>query len=310
LNEGEKMGNEEVKDGEILFVYESKMNNPNGDPDNENIPRMDYSTGTNLVSDVRLKRYIRDYFSDNLKEDKNDIFVKRVEKVQNSTERAKDFNTDPDEIINRCIDIRMFGATITLKSDKGKSDTSAKGKSIKLTGPVQFTWAYSLNQVELVNSYSITTTFSSESGKQQGSMGKDYRVYYSLLAFYGVISSKRAKESKFTDEDLRNLDNAMIMALQSQTTRTKIGQSPLLYLRTEYDKPKFIGDFREYVKLNQGSKPIRSSEDYSLNLESLIQEIKANKECDLAKIWINKRLNVGDRKFLGEKPFNLTNLNE
>jgi CRISPR-associated protein Csh2 len=160
LNEGEKMGNEEVKDGEILFVYESKMNNPNGDPDNENIPRMDYSTGTNLVSDVRLKRYIRDYFSDNLKEDKNDIFVKRVEKVQNSTERAKDFNTDPDEIINRCIDIRMFGATITLKSDKGKSDTSAKGKSIKLTGPVQFTWAYSLNQVELVNSYSITTTFS------------------------------------------------------------------------------------------------------------------------------------------------------
>ncbi|MCI2412726.1 type I-B CRISPR-associated protein Cas7/Csh2 [Cuniculiplasma divulgatum] len=304
------MGNEEVKDGEILFVYESKMNNPNGDPDNENIPRMDYSTGTNLVSDVRLKRYIRDYFSDNLKEDKNDIFVKRVEKVQNSTERAKDFNTDPDEIINRCIDIRMFGATITLKSDKGKSDTSAKGKSIKLTGPVQFTWAYSLNQVELVNSYSITTTFSSESGKQQGSMGKDYRVYYSLLAFYGVISSKRAKESKFTDEDLRNLDNAMIMALQSQTTRTKIGQSPLLYLRTEYDKPKFIGDFREYVKLNQGSKPIRSSEDYSLNLESLIQEIKANKECDLAKIWINKRLNVGDRKFLGEKPFNLTNLNE
>lgn len=310
MNEGEKMGNEEVKDGEILFVYESKMNNPNGDPDNENIPRMDYSTGTNLVSDVRLKRYIRDYFSDNLKEDKNDIFVKRVEKVQNSTERAKDFNTDPDEIINRCIDIRMFGATITLKSDNGKSDTSAKGKSIKLTGPVQFTWAYSLNQVELVNSYSITTTFSSESGKQQGSMGKDYRVYYSLLAFYGVISSKRAKESKFTDEDLRNLDNAMIMALQSQTTRTKIGQSPLLYLRTEYDKPKFIGDFREYVKLNQGSKPIRSSEDYSLNLESLIQEIKANKECDLAKIWINKRLNVGDRKFLGEKPFNLTNLNE
>ncbi len=47
---------------EILFIYDAKMSNPNGDMDNENKPRMDYDTSTNLVSDVRLKRYVRDYF--------------------------------------------------------------------------------------------------------------------------------------------------------------------------------------------------------------------------------------------------------
>ena len=181
---------------------------------------------------------------------------------------------------------------------------------IKLTGPVQFTWAYSLNPVELVNSYSITTTFASEAGKQQGSMGKDYRVYYSLLAFYGVISSKRAQESKLTKEDLENLDNAMIKSLQSQATRTKIGQFPLLYLRTEYNKPRFIGDFRDFIKLNQGTNPIRSSEDYSLNIQSLVEEIKNNKECNKAEMWLSKRLNVGEKEFLKEAPFNLIDLNE
>ena len=56
---------------DFLFIYEAKHTNPNGDPDNENKPRMDNFTQTNLVSDVRLKRYIRDYF----KQQGHEIFV-------------------------------------------------------------------------------------------------------------------------------------------------------------------------------------------------------------------------------------------
>lgn len=306
------MGNGEVKDGEILFVYESKMSNPNGDPDNENIPRMDYSNGINLVSDVRLKRYIRDYFTDNLNEDNNQVFVRRGLKVQNATERASEFEKDLDKIISKCIDIRMFGATIALKGEsatkeKGKKE---KGKSIKLTGPVQFTWGFSLNQVELVNSYSITSTFSSESGNQQGTIGKDYRVYYSILAFYGVISSRRAKESKFTSEDLRQLDRALLNALQSQSTRTKIGQFPLLYIRTEYEKPRFIGDLRDYLKLNSNSKHIRTIDDYSLDITNLVEEIKAHPDCTKANFWLNKKLGLSNKTILSEKTFSEMNANE
>ena len=57
-----------TNNSEILFIYDAKMTNPNGDMDNENKPRMDYDTNTNLVSDVRLKRYLRDYFEKQLGE--------------------------------------------------------------------------------------------------------------------------------------------------------------------------------------------------------------------------------------------------
>jgi len=59
------------KNSDFLFVYEAINCNPNGDPDMENKPRMDYDTNTNLVTDVRLKRYIRDY----LKSMGKEIFV-------------------------------------------------------------------------------------------------------------------------------------------------------------------------------------------------------------------------------------------
>lgn len=50
-----------VANGEILYLYEAKDTNPNGDPDSENRPRMDHVAGRILVSDVRLKRYVREY---------------------------------------------------------------------------------------------------------------------------------------------------------------------------------------------------------------------------------------------------------
>ena len=76
----------------------------------------------------------------------------------------------------------------TDEEKSGKADRQvkekSKGSSIQITGPVQFAWGYSLNKVELVDSYSITTAFSSVEGNKMGSMGKDYRIYYSLIAFF------------------------------------------------------------------------------------------------------------------------------
>ena len=62
---------------EILFLYDAKFTNPNGDPDEENRPRMDYEREINLVSDLRLKRYLRDY----MLQEGMDIFVTRVDDV-------------------------------------------------------------------------------------------------------------------------------------------------------------------------------------------------------------------------------------
>jgi CRISPR-associated protein Csh2 len=169
-----------MNNGQILYLYDAKLTNPNGDPDEENRPRMDYERSLNLVSDLRLKRYIRDFLIDK----GYPLYVEKVdgESVTASARMKKfaaDNKLDIEKIKDEFIDIRLFGATIPYKKDNKA-----------LTGPVQFNWGYSLNKVELLES-SITSHFASSEGNKQGAIGKDYRVKYSMIAFSGVISAKR-----------------------------------------------------------------------------------------------------------------------
>jgi len=256
---------------EILYIYDARMCNPNGDPDDENKPRMDYNRSVNLVSDVRLKRYIRDYLMDYKG---GAIFVSKVggetvdatnrlkklidenrEEIE-ADEELKDLfdKNKPNEknlskhlswLLSKLIDVRFFGATMPLKSEMGK------GASITFTGPIQFNWGYSLNKVTgPMDSSTITSTFAG-AGEDYSTMGKDYRVDYSLIVFHGIISAKRAEYTNLTDEDIDLFDDAILHAIPLEaTTRSKIGQYPLLYIRVEYNNSKlFIGDLRRYVKI-------------------------------------------------------------
>ncbi|WMT53069.1 type I-B CRISPR-associated protein Cas7/Csh2 [Ferroplasma acidiphilum] len=295
------MENNNVKDGEILFLYEAKLTNPNGDIDDENRPRMDYDTFTNLVSDVRLKRYIRDYLQDDLSEDKYNIFINHGD-VQTAKDRLmeivsddifKDIKKARDAITQKFIDIRMFGAMVPIPKKGNNSGESGSGDSIKIIGPVQFSWGYSLNKVQLLNSYSITSGFSSSEGNKMNSIGKDYRVYYSLIGFYGVISSSRAKKANLTSEDMRKLDDAMIKAIPSQATRSKINQMPLLYMRTESENG-FIGDLRDYVKISIKSDPIRNINDYKLDINDLISTLKS-RDIKIAKSFVHEKLDCENK---------------
>lgn len=171
-----------VNNNEILYIYDAKLTNPNGDPDEENRPRMDYEREINLVSDLRLKRYIRDYLM--LKG--YDIFVRLVDdKPVTADKRVKDLEDSSNEwILENWIDVRMFGATMTVQKD-----------TKTFIGPIQFNWGYSLNKVELLEA-SITSHFSSSETFAQGTIGKDFRVKYSLIAFSGVVSGHRAEKNK------------------------------------------------------------------------------------------------------------------
>lgn len=111
---------------EMLFIYDAKMCNPNGDPDNENKPRMDYDRGMNLVSDLRLKRYIRDYVE--RFKDKTIFVCKIADKVVNATERldklaeargVKKEQLSNEDLLSELCDVRMFGATMPIKGEKG-----------------------------------------------------------------------------------------------------------------------------------------------------------------------------------------------
>ncbi len=308
---------------EILFIYDARMCNPNGDPDDENKPRMDYNRSINLVSDVRLKRYIRDYLMDY--KDK-EIFVSKVKgmtvdatnRLKKLIEKSKEeieaddklkdlFDKEPKEknlskhlpwLLSKLIDVRFFGATMPLKSEAGK------GASITFTGPIQFNWGHSMNKVTgPMESSGITSTFAGK-GDEYSTMGKDYRVDYSLIAFHGIISAKRAEHTNLTEKDLDLFDDAMIHAIPLEaTTRSKTGQYPLLYIRIEYNRPDFfLCDLRRYVKITdkEGKElpfdetaKLRSPEEYKLDLSKLCDKLGGCKD-NISKIhfWKHDDLRV------------------
>jgi CRISPR-associated protein Csh2 len=293
-----------ILDSEILFIYDAKMCNPNGDPDEENKPRMDYLTNRNLVSDVRLKRYIRDY----LQSKGYEIWVSKIEdEIVDATTRlqvlAEKYNKTtgkkvdikkPDKdfvdwLLDTLIDVRFFGATMPIKGSE------ERGGGLNFTGPVQFTWGYSLNPVEIVPSSSITSTFAGR-GEEYGTIGKDWRVYYSLIVFYGIISSKRAEKTKLQIDDILLLDNTLIEAIPSEaTTRSKIGQTPRLLIRVEYNKGNFIGDLRRYVQIKprngKNIDNIRDIADFEIDINDLHKVLKSNiKRISKIYIWSHDEL--------------------
>jgi len=278
-----------TKNSEVLFLYDAKMTNPNGDMDNENKPRMDYDTDTNLVSDVRLKRYLRDYFETALKKE---IFV--TEKAAKAEERGKQLREAKMEYTD-LIDVRLFGAVF-----------AASGANTHLTGPVQFNWGYSLNPVEINESSTITSSFSSGEG-----IGKDFRVKYSLIAFSGGINANTSENSKLTEEDLSIFDEAMIKAIPFNRTRSKIGQTPRLYLRVQANNNQTVlKDLREYISLDykiDNKYAVRTVKEITVDISKLIEYLE-DKPIEKIVYWKDEELDIPLWSNFQEK-FNLESLN-
>lgn len=260
---------------EILFIYDAKMTNPNGDMDNENKPRMDYDTSTNLVSDVRLKRYIRDYFETQLGEP---IFI--TEKAKDAKDRGAQLKK-AGKIHKDLIDCRLFGAVF-----------AESGDNTHLTGPIQFNWGYSLNPVELNDSSTITSSFSSGEG-----VGKDYRVKYSFLAFSGGINAHAAIETGLTHDDVNRFDKAMVNGVQANRTRSKTGQAPRFYLRVVMDNNQSVlKDLREYLNLDykvDNPFAVTSIKDLTLDITNLTAYLEARGD-SVARIiyWVDDTIEI------------------
>jgi CRISPR-associated protein Csh2 len=295
-----------IADADILYLYDAKLTNPNGDPDEENKPRMDETTGRNLVSDVRLKRYLRDFWLNS----GEDIWVRKREDGTTTTAKARmdmfldTFNTETSSnvmrkdarestefknwLLDRLRDIRLFGATMPMEGD-----------TITFTGPVQFGWGYSLHRVEVNNSATISSHFAGRD-VPYGTFGKDWRVYYSLIGFHGLVSRARARHTRLTDDDISALDAAMLEAIPNEaTSRSKLGQLPRLYLRVEYadDARSRLGDLREDVKPDpkEGKRldALRDVRDYRLVVSALVERISGREaQIQAARLHVNPDLDT------------------
>jgi len=312
---------------EILFLYDVKDANPNGDPADENKPRIDEETGVNIVTDVRIKRTIRDYLHD-FKE--QEIFVKEIVneegKIQDAKARARDFLEGAEgtlkeqmdkiksNILSKCIDVRLFGATIPIelsvkKKKKGADsatedeESAEKTSSITLIGPVQFKMARSLHEVEL-KYIKGTGAFASKAGKEQKTFREEWIVPYSLICVYGIINENAAKETNLTEDDVQLLLDGLWNGTKNLISRSKVGQVPRLLIKVNYNEKNYhIGDLDKLVKIKSTvpDEQLRDISEVELDISELIKTLQNNKE-KIASIeyMIDERVKVSpDLRSLG-----------
>lgn len=265
---------------EYLFVYSVKDANPNGDPLNANHPRIDEDSGQILVSDVRIKRTVRDQW---LRErEKKDIFVDGEPKTldQRVKELRDKFLVETSqEALARCIDTRLFGVTCALKKGEKKDKNS-----FSWTGPVQFKWGRSLHRaaVEMVQG---TAAFATGESSAQRSFRNEYIVPFVLIADYAIANQHAARTTGATDEDLEALFEAMWRGTANLITRSKVGHMPRFLMEVRYHKgfDGLIGALDERIKLlgkdGQLLSPdqqlaIRSCGDVQLDMKPLVKDFK------------------------------------
>ena len=199
---------------DFVYIFDVQDGNPNGDPDAGNLPRVDAETGMGLVTDVCLKRKVRNYVqvAKDLA-DGYDIFIKERAVLNNSIDAAheeecvksaKDKTMAARDIMcKKYYDVRSFGAVMSTGKNAGQ-----------VRGPIQMTFARSVDSIAAAE-HSITrvaVATEKEAEKQGGenhTMGRKATVPYGLYVCHGFISANLAKQTGFSEEDLELFFDAL-----------------------------------------------------------------------------------------------------
>lgn len=269
---------------EILFLYDVTDANPNGDPVDENKPRVDEETGVNIVTDVRPKRTVRDYLYDYRNKD---VFIIELRddngNLKTKEDRLKDFK-DNEDLLKNCIDVRLFGAT-----------TAVKDKTMTLTGPVQFKYGRSLHRVDMTY-VKGTTVMPSAQDKKQGTFTEKYILPYSLIAFYGVVNENAAARQniELTEDDISLLLEGLWNGTKNLMSTSKVGQVPRLLLQVVFKENNFhIGELDKRIKFttDKNDEEIRDIQDGKLKIDELVKALNMHKDAiDLINFKADERL--------------------
>ena len=267
---------------DFLFIYEASQCNPNGDPDQENKPRMDYDTKTNLVTDTRVKRFIRDYIKSTREEEvifvdmegnskvsvdsKLKAVVKRTVDNPDVLERAFSGNAEALKVYSNIIDQAKGDAeevwkAVTDKKFKHKEvnyellaylvkekfiDIRMFGSAFAVGG---FTKAYT-GPIQMNWGYSLNKVELIDSNSivtimndDSSTFGKDYRVHYSLLALNGTINAPAAQTTGLEEADVATFRDALWQSIPASPTRSKLNQYPKLYVEIQYQEGVSNGQF-------------------------------------------------------------------
>jgi len=280
-----------IEKSEILFLYEGKFTVPNGDPFTGE-QRYDDETKHILVSDVRIKRFVRDYFigQNQVTPDKYEIFVfnDKSQIAEGSKESgasarmqslwAKYFPKKPDkkqlekaalDLLQKCIDVRLFGGIST-----------EKDAAVNITGPVQFALLNpSLNKVDL-RIHQNTSVFSSSADKSRGAIGTTTIVPYALNQIHGWVNPYSAANSGLKKEDIDELFSALWNSINNSNTRSKSNQSSVLLVQIVYNNAndKLYGtDKLIAINSDKEEEQIREMGDYTFDFSQLATAASSDK---------------------------------
>jgi len=269
---------------DFIFLFDVKDGNPNGDPDAGNLPRIDSETGHGLVTDVCLKRKVRNYVGIVKKETPPyEIYIKEKAVLNNQNERAYqalgvDLSKDNKKrkggdkveearqwMCKNFYDVRTFGAVMSVGVNCGQ-----------VRGPVQLTFSRSVDQI-MSQEHSITrmaVTTEKEAEKQGGdnrTMGRKFTVPYGLYQCQGFVSPSFAEDTKFSEDDLELLWDALknMFDHDHSAARGQMAPRKLIVFKHESELGNASAHHlfeRIDVKRKDDQKPVRNFSDYEVTI--------------------------------------------
>ena len=282
---------------DFVILFDVENGNPNGDPDAGNMPRIDPETGYGLVTDVCLKRKIRNYV-ETLKEDAPDadnyrIYVKEGVPLNRSDAEALEHNgltpkddlkkakkSDPDidrklrdYMCEHFYDIRTFGAVMT---------TFVKGalNCGQVRGPVQLSFARSVDPIvpQEVTITRVAITTEADAEKKNSEMGNKHIVPYGLYRAEGYVSANLARKTTgFSEEDLQLLWQAILNMFENDhsAARGKMAVRELIVFKHDSE----LGNAPAYklfdsvaVQRKPDVDAARSYRDYTITVADTLPE--------------------------------------
>lgn len=269
---------------EFTILFDVENGNPNGDPDADNMPRIDPETGLGLVTDVCLKRKIRNYVEDTMEDAPGyGIYIKRGVPLNTSDKCAysavlgegkKLEKKDPeidlklrDFMCSNFYDVRTFGAVMT---------TFVKDKLNcgQVRGPVQLGFAHSIDPIvrQEIGIYRVAITTESDYEKKDTERGHKHIVPYALYRADGFISANLARRvTHFSEDDLELLWNAIVNMFENDhsAARGKMAVRKLIIFKHDSE----LGNAPSHrtlglvsVKRRDGIDVARGYEDYEVNI--------------------------------------------
>ena len=262
---------------DFVYIFHVQDGNPNGDPDAGNLPRVDTETGMGLVTDVCLKRKVRNYVQVAKQlNDGYDIFIKEKAVLNTEIDKAHDDSEvkaakDKTEAARKFMcknyfDIRTFGAVMSTGKNAGQ-----------VRGPIQLSFARSVDPIS-TSEHSITrmaVATEKEAEKQSGenrTMGRKATVPYGLYVCHGFISANLAKQTGFSEEDLQLFWEALknMFDLDRSAARGLMSAQRLIAFRHNSELGNAPANkLFDLVKINRTTtNPPRSFSDYEVSIDS------------------------------------------